>query len=185
MDSHLFLDVDCPTFSCLGTQTCLFPNSCFCSLEYELDGFIDCYVNSFVEASSQSSCEAENTTCNVENIEVDDCEEFVCAYCPHGGDCVAVLNVTSVEQCSLLGACELSDGSVRYDLTSIECMDTQSACTAECNGASCRPWNGIGACVLDVNISLCEDFGGSAYYVYEDSVCVLEDFTSEISCNKV
>ena len=94
-------------------------------------------------------------------------------------------NVTSEEECSLLGACELADGSVRYDLTSTECMDTQGACTAECNGASCRPEDGIGACVLDVDISFCADFGGYAYYVYDDGVCILFDYTDEISCKKV
>ena len=98
---------------------------------------------------SLDSCPTEETICDVEE-EDEDCTGNKCVIClseEGAGPCMVVEGVDSESDCESLVGCELPDGSLRFDLTEEECEEVAGACTADCEGQSCRSVDGLGGCV--------------------------------------
>ena len=142
----------------------------------------------------------------------DTCDGYVCALCLSETEpCVIVDGVTSEEDCERffyshfyylflsfrslncltlhplsprLTACELADGSFRYDLSRQECEDLIGECTSDCAGQSCRSLDGVGG-VCGVIIGGGGDCGSMGGFVGGDGACYLPGVGDLEGCEQV
>ena len=145
---RLDYDAECPSFLCLGNQTCLIPPSCY----YQDFCLTESYYQSSLEmCPSTTECTADQGC---------DSTNGVCAYCPgDGSQCTVVEGVTSSESCKNLSACELPNGDIQY-LSAEDCLTLPGQCSGECAEPICRPLSRYqaSACAIYnlINETLCE-----------------------------
>jgi len=120
----------CPLQQCLGRECRFSPERCY----------TDCDVTPvLVPGLTAAECAALPQPCRVRDAP--QCTgNFVCAFCRDaaGLDCVLNPLATNEAACNDAVVCELPDGTVRFDLTEAQCLQTDESCTTQCSGvASC------------------------------------------------
>ena len=180
----LVLDT-CPARECRGERTCLYTTAKMCGSEDT--GFCKAPVRTYIPPSLDA-CPIDETVCSAEPpapVVGDDCSGFTCALClSDTAPCTIVEGITTEEDCNNVVACELPDGSFRYDLTADQCENVAGACTADCAGQSCRSLDGdgAGACGVAAVTGDCADSGG---FYMPDGNCWLLWVQDQGTCDQV
>ena len=159
------LERECAPQDCLGLSCPYQPNNCW---EY-------CHLRVVPIESTFSDCLANNASiCNF-----DTCDgAFTCAYCIPSGACISDPLIDTEAECLSSTACELRDGTIRFDLSIDECL-AQSYCTVDCPGQACRSLYGFyGVCeamaISSVDACVLLDEGDPQWY---EGVCLLTSLT--------